>query len=294
MTPTMPPGHARALGLAVAGIVLLSPDALLIKLIGANLWAVVFYRNLFLLLFVVGLIGLTRRAGALGAVRGLGVPGLVAGLLYAASTLCFVASVRHTTAANTLVVLGAIPMIAALMRWVVLRRPEPPRTWFAAMVVMAALAGLGVSGFTGDHLLGIGFAAGTAVCMAAYLTLLAARPDLDRPAALGVGALVALPIGACMAPTLAVTPAELGLLAILGGVVVGGSFVAFGIATRVLSGAEVGLVMLLEMLFGPLIVWLGLGEVPDPATVLAGGIIAATVAVHSALALGVFRPPRVR
>ncbi len=287
MTP--PPGHARALALAVGGIVLLSPDALLIKLISADLWTVVFYRNLFLLLFVVGLIGVTRRAGA---VRGLGLPGLVAGLLYAASTLCFVASIRHTTAANTLVVLGAIPMIAALMRWGLLGRREPPRTWFAAMVVMAALAGLGASGFAGDHLLGIGLAGGTALCMAGYLTLLAAKPSLDRAAALGVGALVALPIGAVLAPGLAVTAPDLGLLAILGSAVVGGSFVAFGIATRTLSGAEVGLVMLLEMALGPLFVWIGLGEVPDRATVAAGLVIAATVAVHSWLGLGRVRSRR--
>lgn len=56
--------------------------------------------------------------------------------------------------------------------------------------------------------------------------------------------------------------------------------VAFTLAPKTLSGAEVSLISLLEVVFGPIIVFLVLGDVPGPWTLAGGGLLLATLALH--------------
>jgi len=54
---------------------------------------------------------------------------------------------------------------------------------------------------------------------------------------------------------------------------------------RYIPAAEVGLLLLLETLLGPLWVWLGTGETPTKAVLAAGAVIVAALAMNSALGL---------
>lgn len=61
-------------------------------------------------------------------------------------------------------------------------------------------------------------------------------------------------------------------LALLGGVQLGLGLIFFTIGARLISAAETALISMLEVVLGPLWVWIGLRERPDMATV-AGGVI---------------------
>ena len=78
---------------------------------------------------------------------------------------------------------------------------------------------------------------------------------------------------------------DLALLAVQGSVVGAGSIMLLVTAVRYLPAPEVSLVYRLELVLGPLWVWAVLGEIPAPATILAGGIVATTLTVHSVLGL---------
>jgi drug/metabolite transporter (DMT)-like permease len=56
--------------------------------------------------------------------------------------------------------------------------------------------------------------------------------------------------------------------------------------TKHLPAPDVTLIMMLEMLLGPLWVWLALSEAPATATVAGGILIVFTVVGHSYLAFG--------
>ncbi len=62
-------------------------------------------------------------------------------------------------------------------------------------------------------------------------------------------------------------------------------FVLMTIAPRYITAAEVNLFFLLEVIFGPLLVWLIVKEQPSIETILGGSIIIVTIAIHSFLAL---------
>lgn len=285
MSVFVPTTHAHAFAVAALGVVVLSPDALMIKALSIDVWSLVFYRNAFLLTFLLAVVFARRTDGAVDVAHRLGGAGVLAGVLYGLSALCFILSMRQTTAANAVVILGAMPMAAAVMRRVFLKKATPMRTWIAAAAVLAALAYLSTSEMGQADLWGMLAAVGAMVFYSGHVTVLSAHPHMDRVAVLAVGAGGAAIAGLALAANLTVTATELGLLAVLGIVVVGGAHMAFGLATRILSGPEVSLIVLLEMILGPLWVWLVLAEVPAQATVSAGGVIAVSVAIHSVLAL---------
>jgi drug/metabolite transporter (DMT)-like permease len=64
--------------------------------------------------------------------------------------------------------------------------------------------------------------------------------------------------------------------------------VAFGLITlgpRYMPAPEVSLLMLLEAVLGPLVVWLLLGETASPESLIGGAIVVGTLAVHAILGL---------
>jgi len=86
-----------------------------------------------------------------------------------------------------------------------------------------------------------------------------------------------------------VTKADLVLLAVLGLAVIPVSHALITEGPRYLPAAEVGLILLLETVLGPVWVWLVIGEVPVAVTFGGGAIILATLVAHSIA--GLRRPP---
>ncbi|MGF1561768.1 MAG: hypothetical protein ACFB3T_06280 [Geminicoccaceae bacterium] len=79
--------------------------------------------------------------------------------------------------------------------------------------------------------------------------------------------------------------ADVWLMLLMVTVVGGMSFMLIGIGPRHLRPAEVGLLMLLETTFGPLWVWVGIGEVPSALAFVGGAIVLATLVLYSLSAL---------
>ena len=62
-------------------------------------------------------------------------------------------------------------------------------------------------------------------------------------------------------------------------------FVLVTIAPRFITAAEVNLFFLLEVIIGPIWVWMVINERPSLETIIGGIIIIITIAIHSFLAL---------
>ena len=98
-----------------------------------------------------------------------------------------------------------------------------------------------------------------ATCLSQLLVLLCAAP-FAHPGQVGSGDLV--------------------LLISLGIGQIGLGFVFFTIGGRLIPAAEVALITLLEVVLGPLWVWLVLSEKPGVATLLGGVVVLAAVAIQ--------------
>ncbi|MFQ5775361.1 MAG: DMT family transporter [Kiloniellaceae bacterium] len=277
--------HAKGLVITTVGVLVLTPDSLLVRLIALDSWTMVFWRGVLLMLALSGFLAAYYRGEAPARFRAVGATGLAAAAVFAAGSVLFIVALHHTSVANTLVIIAAAPLIAAVFSRLFLAEPVPVRTWAA---ILAAIVGIGVlasDSARGGTLGGDLAALGTAVCMAAGLTLIRrARARNMVPAMALSGALSALAMLPLASP-LTVQAEQVGLLLLLGLFVLPVAFALVTLGPRYLPAPEVGLILLLETVLGPLWVWLALGETPSARALIGGAIVIAALIAHSALAL---------
>jgi drug/metabolite transporter (DMT)-like permease len=238
----------------------------------------VFWRSLFAFAFV-GLFLLARRESF--ALR---KPVLLSGAMWAIMFTAFMLALQLTSTANTLVVMSVSPLLTALLARAFLSDPLPLRTWLAVSAAAFGIAWMFASGL-GAHsardYLGMAIAALVPVASAINVVTLRARSasvDL-RPAVMLGGAiscLVALPL----AFPLHATPRDVALLAFLGVFQLGLPCVLLVVASRALAAPEIALLGLLEVLLGPLWVWLGAAETPARSTLVGGAIVLGALALN--------------
>jgi len=275
----------KGVGIAVAGTLVISPDSLLVRLVEADPWTLVFWRGLLLGTTIVAFLGFRYGRALPMAVRAAGRPALLAGVLAGATTTLFVLALTHTTVANTLIIVGASPLIAAALGRIFLNEPVPVRTWMVIVLTMAGI-GLTVSGGVGGvpasgDLFALSAAFGGAGTLVTYRA--AGAVDMTPSVALGGG--VAAIVAAPLATPLAVGAADVVYFLILGILVLPLSFGLLALAPRYLPAHEVGLLLRMEMVLGPYWVWLILGEAPGMRAVAGGAIVMATVVAHSLIGL---------
>jgi drug/metabolite transporter (DMT)-like permease len=244
----------------------------------------VFWRSLFAFAFVFGVLGL-RRTNPWKAVRAAGIPGLVSGLMWAVMFTAFLFALSMTTTANALVVMSVSPLLTALFAKMFLKDPVPVRTLVASG---AAAVGIGWM-FSADlsaHYAGMAVAFLIPVAAAINVVVLrasAAKLDLVPAVMLGGGisCLIALPF----ALPFASSSRDILLLAFLGVTQLGLPCMLLVLASRALLAPEIALLGLLEVVLGPLWVWLGAGEEPSRHTLIGGAVVLAALALNELSAL---------
>ena len=117
----------------VSAMVILSPDALLISVINTDPWTLVFWRGLLTAVTLSFTLVFNHGKGVVREIIRMGPAGILAGILFGVSTVSFVMSIRMTTAANTLVIVAATPLFAAIFTRIFLSEKVPRRTWVAVM-----------------------------------------------------------------------------------------------------------------------------------------------------------------
>jgi drug/metabolite transporter (DMT)-like permease len=274
------------IGLALTGVLVLSPDALLIRLIDTDRATLLFWRSLLQGLTLWAFLALYYRAALPRIVLATGWIGIPAALVFGLTAILFVLSITLTNAANTLFMMATSPLWAALISWLFLGERVALRTW---MAIFSALVGIVIifSGGIGDGtLIGdvIGLAA--AFSLATQLTIARHARSTNLVPALAGGVLLASGIvGITFASPMSVKGDDVVWLALLGVFVVPVAFGLLTLAPRYIPSPEVSLIMQLEAILGPIWVWLGVGEVPPIATFIGGAIVLVTLTVHSILGL---------
>lgn len=249
---------------------------------------ITFWRSAFCLLFV-GLVLVVRDPGGWWRpfFRGGGVLWL-SGTCWAIMFTCFMIALMRTTVANTLVVLAIAPLLSALMARIVLSEPLSVPTWTA---IAAAFGGIvwmvhdqiGTTQASTAALSGMAIAAGVPLAASVnVITLKKWGAQVDLMPAIAIGALISCAGTLPLAWPLEPTTWDLSLLAVLGVAQLGLPCMLMVGASRHLAPQEITLLALLEVLFGPLWVWLSVGERPSEAS-LEGGLVVLVALVGNAV-----------
>ena len=85
--------------------------------------------------------------GTLRLFRGMGLPGLAVALCFATASTSFVVALAYTTVANILLMQAGVPLLAALIAWVLFRERVAVGTWaaIAAVICRRRHHGLGIA-----------------------------------------------------------------------------------------------------------------------------------------------------
>ncbi len=221
----------------------------------------------------------------------------VSAVCWAVMFTAFMLALSLTSVAQTLVAEALGPLVAALLARLILGEALPLRTWGAILVAMSGMLAM-VWQDLHTHLADTaleGFAVAMLVPLAAganWVSLRRASATRPMQAAPMLGAalsaLVVLP-WAVRGPMADVH--DLVWLAVLGvfQLAVPGMFVIW--AAQRLAPAEVGLLGLLEIVFGVAWAWVGAGEAPTATTLGGGALILGALASNEALGLWRARRP---
>ncbi|WP_444986293.1 DMT family transporter [Halomonas mongoliensis] len=259
------------------GALIISPDALLIKVIGLPDAEILVWRGLLTALGFIVIMLLRHGAGTLQAYRRCGWTGLGVALLFSLSTFGFVLGNQYTRGGNVLMILAGAPLIAALLSRFFLQEHLPRRTWLAIGACLAGISLIALDDAGVGSWLGNGFALLAATALAANFTLCRTRPGVDMSPMLTLsGLIVAASAGlyGLMGPGLAL-PAGQSLLwlVVLCLMLLPLGFTLIQRGPLYLPAAEVGLLMLLEVVAGTLWVWWLLGERPTPLAFAGGALV---------------------
>jgi drug/metabolite transporter (DMT)-like permease len=275
----------KGIAILSAGVLIISVDALLVRLAHTDSWNVVFWRGLFMFISM-GFILLIRhgREAASAVTRG-GWAAAFCAILFGTGGTLFVTSIMHTSVANTVVILSSSPLFAALFTRTCLKEKVPLRTWIAI--------GIGITGVTlvfsgslgGGGLLGDLIAILAACNVGGNLTILRSYKVLERLPLICMGgfimALIAFPFAA---------PFNLHLnsyltLGVMGLVQMPFSLIMIAKSTRYLPSPEVSLFLLVETILSPIWVWIFLKEQPPNRTLLGAALIIPVLMAHSWLGM---------
>jgi drug/metabolite transporter (DMT)-like permease len=280
------PEHAKGLVIVVVGVLVLTPDTLLIRLIALDPWTVLVWRGLLQALGLTVLVACFYGRETPACFRAVGGRGYGAALLFALSTVLFVVALAHTSVANTLIIVASAPFFAALASRIFLGEGIARRTWIAIVVALSGIFLLAFESLGSGSLWGDLAALGVAIAMGGNFTVIRHARAINMVPAMALSGLIVGLVALLVAEPAVLDRMQLVWMLVMGLFVVPVSFALISLGPRYLPAAEVSLLLLLETVLGPLWVWLALGETPGPWALAGGAVVVATLAVHSALALG--------
>jgi len=237
-------------------------------------------RAFFAALALFALVLAMERRGTVRAFLGMGRSGLAMTVFLAISSGAFLLALNHTSVANVLFMQAAAPMMAALLGWVLISEPVDGRTWAALL-----LAGAGVAVMAAGSLdAGIG-AVGLPLLMTASFAMVIViarhRRDVSMMPATCASQVLVVVVCAPFVTLGSVSGSDWAILAALGVGQMGLGLAFLTIGARLIPPAQVALISLLEVVLGPLWVWLAYGERPSSATLVGGAIVVAAVVVQA-------------
>lgn len=280
--------HRKGLALSVTGIVLISPDALLIRLVEqAGPWEVAAVRSGFFALSLALFLLLKHGRGALAPLAERRWTPVLATVLFALTNLGFAGALTQTAASNALLIIATVPLWGGLFGWLILGEQVAKRTMAAIGLALCGTATIVAGNLGAGGTLGDAIALGTALTLGLNLVVVrkaggSILPMMAAGAALAssIAALMVLATGGFEA-----APRDVALMATNGSIVQALALGLYFAGVRYLPAAEVGLIVLIEAMLGPLWVWLVLAEVPTGNTFLGGSLVLLAIAGNAGLAL---------
>ncbi len=225
-------------------------------------------------------VAVVERGRVLPAFRSVGLAGVAVAVCVATASASFIVALNHSSVARVLFILAVSPVLAALLARVTLGEPI---TRLTVMAMALALAGVTVMlGAPGEgSLAGDGLAFLAALAFAVMIVITRWRHDVSMAPATCLSQALLVAVFLPFASPGEIGRADVAWLASLGIGQIGLGFALLTVGARLIPAAQVGLITLLEVVLGPLWVWLALDERPSTATLAGGAIVIVAIVIQT-------------
>ena len=271
--------------LAFIGVLFITPDSLLIRLSNLETWGLLFYRGL--IPFFVVLIGLLffYRTKFFDALFNIGYVGIFYVISFSVCNITFIISIQNTNVANTLIMVAMAPMLSAVLATIFLKERTNIKTWIAIFITFFSVAFIFYDSLKLGNILGDIFGFITALGLAINANLARYAKDRDLVPSAVLGKLCVAIFAFFFVENFELVESDLIIVPAMCIMCVAIPFVLVTIAPRFISAPEVNLFFLLEVIIGPIWVWVIINEKPSIETIIGGFVIIVTIAAHSYAAL---------
>ena len=266
--------HTRNKGLILSliGVLILSPDSLLIRLVNLDDFSLIFYRSalpvftIFLFLLYIYKTDLIKSFLLIGKI------GILYAILYAITHVCFVYSIQNTSVANTLVLIAAAPIFAAIFSVFLLKEIPNIFTWVIIFIALLGMIIIGWGSYTTSGIYGDLMALIVALGMGFSMVLVRLYKDTDLVPACLLGCIIAALFALPFDINFNLDSFQILLILLMCLIILPIPFIILTIAPKYAPAHEVALIFLMESVLGTAWVWFVIKEVP-PFNTVVGGIV---------------------
>jgi len=267
------------------GAICLSFGGIIVKSFeGANLWQILFWRQIFFSLIVVLYLLITYKKNFFKTFYESGLPGFIAGVFLSVGFAAYVFAMYTTTVANTNFIITTETIFLALLGYFFLKEKISSITLISIILGMSGvllILGSSLSIQTSEQFLGNLVAFIMPISFAVLVMIVRKYPKVDMvPAQFTAGVLAAI-IGLIVAGKLSISFHDLTLAFLAGFFQIGFGFILITVGSQTTPAAIVGILMLTESVFGPLWAWFFINEVPPISVIFGGGIIIFSILLQS-------------
>ena len=272
--------HLKGLLIAFFGIVILTPDAVLVRLADSDSWTVLFWRGIFFAAGIIVILLITYRSKAVNELINIGKGGVLIGLLTALGGTSFILAIHYTSIAKTLVIISISPIMVAIVSLIMLKEKPALYTWLSMIIVFIGIYIVMAGDKSGMNLMGNLFALTSVIVGGFSFTLLRKYKNVNMVPAMAVNGIAIALIGFVFADSLVLSSQSM-LYILASGVVLAVSFSLITIAPQYIPAPEVAMFFPLGTILGTLMAWIVVKEQPPSNALIGGSIVIVTLFCHA-------------
>ncbi len=275
----------RSKGLIIILIAVISfvPDSLFIKLIQTSTFNLTFWRSFISGTIIILVLALVQRNNPIKEISKAGWAGYVYIFLLATASLLFVYAIRTTSVANALFIISTSPMFAAIASRIILKEPLNSSLIWAIALSMVGIGLISSGSLTirTDAIWGDLASLLVAVMIAIKHTVARKAKAFSMVPAAGLAHILLAFTLLIFTDVSFLNTRDMVYVLILGIVFIPVATSLMALGPRYLPAPEVALIILLEAILAPLLVWAVLGEEPTRLAILGGSLVIVVLAVYN-------------
>ena len=279
----------KGLGLSFFGVLLITPDSLLIRLINITSWELVFYRGFVPFICLLLTLIIYYKKNFIKACFANGLPGILFALLIALGSTTFIISIENTNVANTLVMISLTPFATAILSSIFLKEHPDKKMWIIIASCFFIILFIFYDSYEGGRIYGDFFGLLTAIFVGGSAVVVRYGKVANFLPSLLLAKIftmiIALSLMQSLPKFIDLEIRDIYLIILMGIFAVFLPMAFITLAPRYIPAYEVEIFFVLETILGPIWVWFFIHEQPSNKTIIGGILIILIILIHALMEL---------